>query len=525
MLYICIPAYNEAPTIGVLLWRIRSVFQEYAREYELVVYDDASTDATAEVLEPYARVLPLTVLRGTTRLGYAGAVDALCRHVAAHTRYPRRDAMILLQGDFTDRPEHIPELVKRFEGGADLVVAERAAQPSDPIAVRRLQRAARWVLRPFVRLEGVIDLTSGYLLIRISLLRDLLRERGDRPLVSADGWGANAELLLALAPFARRVETTPVEPRFDVRPRPTRIRPFADAVALFRFGWRSRGSAGGSRGPAPLRRPEVDADAPVREVAGANAIATPATAELQLEESPSPRRERTRTKRPRPDRSDERPARDSERPPREAAPPPRARRKPEPPPIDLTDELDTDVTGPLGDEERVPTERKRRKRSRRSGEKRARLAELESAGDSSAPPLVSDDISPDLAGSIDVRDAAEERGIEGEGGDPGDGTARPAKRRRRARGRRSTLGVASADDEAPESSAVAAEVPLPDVGGDASAQGDGEGGAARTARRSRRGKRRSRRPGADASGSESGSEGGDGIRPGASDAESPRGDE
>ena len=60
MLYICIPAYNEAPTIGVLLWRIRSVFQEYAREYELVVYDDGSTDATAEVLEPYTRVLPLT---------------------------------------------------------------------------------------------------------------------------------------------------------------------------------------------------------------------------------------------------------------------------------------------------------------------------------------------------------------------------------------------------------------------------------------------------------------------------------
>ena len=69
MLHICIPAYNEAQTIGVLLWRIRTVFQSYSREYEVLVYNDGSTDATAETIEPYAKVLPLTVLGGTERRG------------------------------------------------------------------------------------------------------------------------------------------------------------------------------------------------------------------------------------------------------------------------------------------------------------------------------------------------------------------------------------------------------------------------------------------------------------------------
>ncbi len=64
MLYICIPTFDEAPTIGVLLWKIRKVFQEYSREYEILVYNDASTDATAETLEPYRKVLPLTLLGG-----------------------------------------------------------------------------------------------------------------------------------------------------------------------------------------------------------------------------------------------------------------------------------------------------------------------------------------------------------------------------------------------------------------------------------------------------------------------------
>ena len=112
MIYICIPSYNEGTTIGVLLWRIRKVFQSYSREYEILVYDDASTDGTGEILAPYADVAPLTVIRGEKRNGYAHALDALAREASRRTKYPRRDAMIVMQADFTDQPELLPELIK-----------------------------------------------------------------------------------------------------------------------------------------------------------------------------------------------------------------------------------------------------------------------------------------------------------------------------------------------------------------------------------------------------------------------------
>ncbi len=73
------------------------------------------------------------------RVGYDRALDALCRDVANRTRYPRRDAMITLQADFTDQPEHLPELIKRFEGGADLVVAERTLSAKTPAPIRRMR--------------------------------------------------------------------------------------------------------------------------------------------------------------------------------------------------------------------------------------------------------------------------------------------------------------------------------------------------------------------------------------------------
>jgi glycosyltransferase involved in cell wall biosynthesis len=246
MLYVCIPTHNEGPTIGVLLWKIRTLFQEYPREYEVLVYDDASIDATREVLEPYAKVMPMTVLGGKARVGYARAVDALLREASQRTRYPRRDAVLLMQGDFTDLPEGIPELVKRFEGGADVVVAERTVAETAPEAIRKLHGLVRWLprlwpIRAAVTVPGVRDPFGTFRLLRITVVRDMLKAGGDRPASTAETpWQANLELLQAAAAQARRIEAVPVATRFDVRERETRRDPWPDAWALARAAWAAR---------------------------------------------------------------------------------------------------------------------------------------------------------------------------------------------------------------------------------------------------------------------------------------------
>ena len=151
--------------------------------------------------------------------------------------------MITLQADFTDQPEHLPELIKRFEGGADLVVAERPADaPSVPQPVRRLRCVAPWVVRPFVHgAPASRDPFGALRLYRISVIRDLVKERGDAPIVRGRRLGANLDLLLRAAPLARRVETVALEPRYDVR----RAR---DAhAAVVRRAWRCSAFARAAR--------------------------------------------------------------------------------------------------------------------------------------------------------------------------------------------------------------------------------------------------------------------------------------
>lgn len=253
MIYICIPAFDEAATIGLLLWKTRQVMSEFPRDYELLVLDDASTDGTDEVLAPYARVLPLTVLRNEERQGYAASLERLLREAVSRASHPRRDVIITLQADFTEGPENIPALVKRIEGGADIVEGAHAAGGATlPRAQRWTRRSVPVLLRSAPFPEGIRDPLSGFRAYRVSVMKRTLAERNGKPLLTQQGWAANVELLLAVAPHSRRADATEVTPRYDFRQRDTRFRPWSTLVELWNLARLAR------RAPRPVE-PEAAA--------------------------------------------------------------------------------------------------------------------------------------------------------------------------------------------------------------------------------------------------------------------------
>ncbi len=235
MIYVCIPAHNEARTLGVLLWKIRGVFKEFERDYRVMVLDDASTDDTADVLDRYKQVLPLDVVRSEKRLGYGRALDKILRHAVQTAPYPKRDVIVTLQGDFTEGPEDIVPLIKAIEGGADLVAGAVESVGHPPRAVRFSRWTAERLLKASTQASPVSDPTCGLRAYRVVVVKKALRDRGDVALVDGSGPAVNVELLRLLAPHARRIQDTPVALRYDLRRRGSRMKPLTTTLDLLKI--------------------------------------------------------------------------------------------------------------------------------------------------------------------------------------------------------------------------------------------------------------------------------------------------
>jgi glycosyltransferase involved in cell wall biosynthesis len=235
VIYVTIVARNDTTTVGLALWKLRKVFQDFPREYQILVVDDASTDGTAETLETYQRALPMTLVRHDVHQGPAASLETLLRAALERSDRHKRDCVVVIPADFSVSPAVVPELVKRFESGADLVVAELGGA-GRPWPLRLVARIAPWLLRPGVAVPGVRDLLSGTCAIRLVTLRNAMRPRPDR-FFDAEGLAAGAELIARAGAEARQVATV----RWTGARAPERARvglgaALALAIRLFRAG-------------------------------------------------------------------------------------------------------------------------------------------------------------------------------------------------------------------------------------------------------------------------------------------------
>ena len=110
---VIIPAYNEAPSIGMVLKDIPDLVSE------VIVVDNGSTDNTAQVAQKQGATVYHEPRKG---YGYA------CLKGLEKCSKNPPDIVVFLDGDYSDYPEQLTEMVAPIiENKADFVVGARVA--------------------------------------------------------------------------------------------------------------------------------------------------------------------------------------------------------------------------------------------------------------------------------------------------------------------------------------------------------------------------------------------------------------
>ena len=127
---VVIPVFNEARNVAELWSRLSKVLSTLDANHEVVFVDDGSVDGSGKLLEDICKTSPQVQLIQLSR--NFGHQPALAAGIDSATG----DALVLMDGDLQDRPESIPDFVREWKAGAEVVFAIRASrQESLPLSL------------------------------------------------------------------------------------------------------------------------------------------------------------------------------------------------------------------------------------------------------------------------------------------------------------------------------------------------------------------------------------------------------
>lgn len=159
---------NEAETLPELIRRLEAVFQNVDADYELIFVNDASTDGSlATLLKARERNPAIKIVNMSRRFGVTPCV-------LAGFEKARGDAVVYLDADLQDPPELIPQLLRKWRDGADIVHTTRTARKGENPFKMLLTRSAYWVINRFADIE-ILQNTGDFKLLSRRALEEILR--------------------------------------------------------------------------------------------------------------------------------------------------------------------------------------------------------------------------------------------------------------------------------------------------------------------------------------------------------------
>lgn len=165
---------NEEENLEKLVSRVAEAVQDIPDvRYELIFVNDDSTDKSLSILVGLQRTFPITVVNMSRRFGVTPCV-------LAGFAESRGDAVVYMDADLQDPPEIIPEMIKAYREGAEVVHSTRAYREGEGPFKMWLTRKAYQLINHFSEIHLPED-TGDFKLLSRKVVDEILRLKEHDP--------------------------------------------------------------------------------------------------------------------------------------------------------------------------------------------------------------------------------------------------------------------------------------------------------------------------------------------------------
>lgn len=198
---VIIPAYNEEKTVERAIRETAAVFDPFSGQYEMIIVDDGSSDATPSIVAALAAEFPsVKLLRHETNCGKGAAVRT-------GVMGAQGEFVLFLDSDLSTHPREVPAFIDKMKE-CDIVIGSRRvpgaviAKPQ-PLHRSLSGRAINFIIRHFLKLPHR-DTQCGFKMFRLAPARNIFQDLGP------SRWTFDAEVLLRAYAAGLRVGELPV---------------------------------------------------------------------------------------------------------------------------------------------------------------------------------------------------------------------------------------------------------------------------------------------------------------------------
>ncbi len=198
---VIIPAFNEENTIGRAVRETAAVFNPFKEEYEIVVVDDGSSDATVGTAEaltiefPFLKIIKHEINRGKGEAVRTGVREAL------------GEQLLFLDSDLATHPREVAAFIEKM-GDYDIAIGSRRARGAiiaKPQPWFRIfyGRMINFFIRHFLKLPHN-DTQCGFKMFRAEVAKNIFNELGP------SRWVFDIEVLLRARANGYKIAELPV---------------------------------------------------------------------------------------------------------------------------------------------------------------------------------------------------------------------------------------------------------------------------------------------------------------------------